>query len=231
MAKKKLKKKIKKKFVEDSKNEQITEKPNESCEYEEELSNKSIKSFDEKTLNSTVYIFLTYNKEYLEPILHINNIKSFAVNCSANERYTKRKINIVKDIVYKINDFLTRKKAPFLFWYKDKPIKEKWKIMELDGIKPYIERQNKNLKSYKKRYEDDLVSDNNYSSCIEKMNLICNNNWFWYIYILPKAILIIFRTKLYEDDEQWNLYFLSDLLKYFLDISFVGIMKYFEIKN
>ena len=48
MAKKKLKIKIKKKFVEDYKNEQITEKPNESSEYEEELSSKSIKSFDEK---------------------------------------------------------------------------------------------------------------------------------------------------------------------------------------
>ena len=229
MSKKKSKLKIKKIFSDDYKGEQIFEEQNESSEYEEELSDKSIKSFDEKTIGSSVYIFLTYNKEYFQQILNNNNIKSFSVKCSVNERYTKRKINIVKDIFHKLSDFLNQRKAKFLFWYKDKSLKEKWKILEFEGIKPYIERQNKNLKSYKKRYENSLATDNSYSTCLEKMNLIYNNNWFWYVYILPKAILIIFKTKLYEDDEQWNLYFISDLLKYFLDRSFVGILKYFEI--
>ena len=231
MAKKRIKIRNKKKSKIDNNKKQIIESPNELSEYEEELSDKSIKSFDEKILNSTVYIFLTYNEDYFEKILLCNNIKGFAVYCSANERYTNGKINMIKDIFDKLNDFLNNRKEAYLLWYNDKQFKEKWKIMEFDGIKPYIESQNKNLKSYKKRYESHLASYDIYSCCLKKMNLIYNNNWFWYIYILPKVILIIFITKLKENDEQWNLYFISDLLKYFLDVSFVGIPKYFEIKN
>ena len=168
------------------------------------------------------------NENHFSYILNIPKDDRFFTKVSISDSISQKKLDIVFRIIYKVNSYFeeTKPKTIELFYYKT--LCKKYLINKMELIPQYIESQIKTLKNYKKRYYKKIHDKLAYRIFCKNLNLIYTNDYFWYLYILPKNVLIIFDTKLEEIDPAWTKIFISDIFKYFIDIQRLGVLNYYK---
>ena len=190
----------------------------EGSSIKNDYSDELLKSLDNNTYNTDLYRFMTNsnNMDFLKPKLMENeHYESFCIKCSETQGRKKNEVHIIKNTFKELFLKFKSYKKNYLIDFNNNLI-EKWSIMFKIGIGIKLE----NLKKYKRRYDlRDIEKE--YLFVIKKIffeipekNIF---NYFWYMYILPKDLLIIIMERLKENDEFW-LDFISDLKNYWVAI-------------
>lgn len=188
----------------------------------------SVNSCDSEYFDTYIFRFLKDNENYFSDILNIPKDDHFFTEVSISDSTFQKKLDIVFKIIFKVNKYFEEKKPKTIELFYYKTLCKKYMINKMEQIPQYIESQIKTLKNYKKRYYKKIHDKTAYRIFCKNLNLIFSNDYFWYLYILPKNVLIIFDIKLQEFDYSWTKIFISDIFKYFIDIKTLGVLNYFN---
>lgn len=213
------------KFEKNEKNE-VNDNDDINSEYDDDL----VKSIENNEYNSDLYQFMTdfQNMKFLKPKLMINeHYESFCIKCSETKNTKKNEVHIIKNIFKELYSKFKSYKKNYLIDFNNNLI-EKWKIMFKTGIRAKLE----NLKKYKRRYNLKDIK-NEYLFVMKYIFFDINEknifNYFWYLYILPKDLLIIILEKIKDNDEFW-IELVSDLKNFWIAILRVGGVRPFLMK-
>ena len=188
----------------------------------------SVNSCDSEYFDTYIFRFLKDNENHFSDILNIPKDDNFFTKVSISGSFFQKKLDIVFKIIFKVNKYFEEKKPKTIELFYYKTLCKKYMINKMEQIPQYIESQIKTLKNYKKRYFKKIHDKPAYRTFCQNLNLIFINDYFWYLYILPKNVLIIFDIKLEEFDCTWTKIFISDIFKYFIDIKTLGVLNYFN---
>lgn len=188
----------------------------------------SVNSCDSECFDTYIYRFLKDNENHFSDILNIAKDDHFFAKVSFSDSISQKKLDIVFKIIHKVNKYFDEKKPKTIELFYYKTLCKKYLINKMELIPQYIESQIKTLKNYKKRYYKKIHDSKAYKVFCQNLNLIFINDYFWYLYVLPKNVLLIFENKLEDFDGAWTKIFISDIFKYFIDIKTLGVLNYFN---
>lgn len=188
----------------------------------------TVNSCDSEYFDTYIFRFLKDNENHFSDILNIPKDDNFFTKVSFSGSIFQKKLDIVFKIIFKVNKYFDEKKPKTIELFYYKTLCKKYMINKMEQIPQYIESQIKTLKNYKKRYFKKIHDKAAYRTFCQNLNLIFINDYFWYLYILPKNVLLIFDIKLEQFDYSWTKIFISDIIKYFIDIKTLGVLNYFN---